>query len=312
MKRLVLNIVMVLSVVAPSTAWAADDISVVVGQRGFWDTSVVELGAKQGIFEKHGLTPQITYSKGGGETIQAVISGSADIGVAAGALGVISAFSKGAPLRIIGAEITGSANYWIVPANSTIKTIKDMDGKKVAISTVGSGTHAVALTAARDNGIKPEIVPTGTVPATYTALMSGQIDVGFAVPPFAFDSIDKGEVRMLFKDNDLDSIRKQSSRVIITNLNTNDSVIERFLEAYTETVEWMYQGEEPIKAFAALTNTDVKSAERVRDEFYPKKIVLPQSLAGLDLVMKDAVEFGFMKVVLTPEQLATLTEKAPR
>ena len=51
------------------------------------------------------------YTQGGGETLQAVISGSADIGVAAGTLGALGAFAKGAPVRIIGAQATGAADY---------------------------------------------------------------------------------------------------------------------------------------------------------------------------------------------------------
>ncbi len=64
-----------------------------------------------------------------------MISGSVDIGVAAGIMGVLGAFSKGAPVRIIGAETTGAADlYWYVKADSPIKTLKDTDGKTLAYS----------------------------------------------------------------------------------------------------------------------------------------------------------------------------------
>src|SRR6187549_217643 len=89
---------------------AQETLKVAVGQRGNWDTSVSELGQRAGIFKKHGLTLEILYTQGGGETQQAVISGSVDIGVAAGIMGVLSAYSKGAPVRIIGAETTGAAD----------------------------------------------------------------------------------------------------------------------------------------------------------------------------------------------------------
>src|SRR3974377_287163 len=87
-------------------ALAADTFRIAIGQRGLWDTSVVELGQRGGIFKKHGITLDILYTQGGGETQQAVISGSVDLGVSAGSLGVFGAFAKGAPLRIIGAEMT--------------------------------------------------------------------------------------------------------------------------------------------------------------------------------------------------------------
>ena len=85
-----------------SAASAQDTIKLAIGQRGNWDTSVSEVGQRAGIFKKHGLTLDIVYTQGAGETQQAVISGSVDIGVAAGVMGVLSAYSKGAPVRVIG------------------------------------------------------------------------------------------------------------------------------------------------------------------------------------------------------------------
>src|SRR6187399_3667869 len=84
-----------------TSAFAQDTLKLAVGQRGNWDTSVSEVGQRAGIFKKHGLTLDIVYTQGAGETQQAVISGSVDIGVAAGVMGVLSAYSKGAPVRII-------------------------------------------------------------------------------------------------------------------------------------------------------------------------------------------------------------------
>ena len=84
-----------------SAASAQDTIKLAVGQRGNWDTSVSEIGQRAGIFKKHGLVLDIVYTQGAGETQQAVISGSVDIGIAAGVMGVLSAYSKGAPVRVI-------------------------------------------------------------------------------------------------------------------------------------------------------------------------------------------------------------------
>ncbi len=66
------------------------------------------------IFKKHGLTLDIVYTNGAGETQQAVISGSVDLGIAAGVMGVMSAYSKGAPVQVIGAETTGARRSLLV------------------------------------------------------------------------------------------------------------------------------------------------------------------------------------------------------
>ena len=98
-------------------ARAADGLRLAVGQKGNWDTSVAELGQRAGIFRKHDLELDILYTQGSGETLQAVLSRSAEIGVAGGTLGTMGAFSKGAPLRIIASEATGAGDlFWYVRA----------------------------------------------------------------------------------------------------------------------------------------------------------------------------------------------------
>src|SRR5262249_18872665 len=97
---------------AAAGASADDKIKLAIGQRGNWDTSISEVGQRAGIFDKHGLELEMVYTNGAGETQQAVISGSVDIGIAAGVMGVLSAYSKGAPVRVIGAETTGANDLY--------------------------------------------------------------------------------------------------------------------------------------------------------------------------------------------------------
>src|SRR6476659_3883348 len=80
--------------IAGGPAAAQDKLKLAIGQKGNWDTAVPELGTRAGLFKKHGLELELLYTKGGGETQQAVISRSADIGLAAGTLGVMGAYSK--------------------------------------------------------------------------------------------------------------------------------------------------------------------------------------------------------------------------
>src|SRR5688500_6850357 len=128
-------------------AFAADQLKLAIGQRGLWDSSFAEIGTQFGIFARHGLELQVFYTSGGGETQQAVISGSADVGVSPGTLGVLGAFSKGAPIRIIAGEATGTAEYYFVKADSAVQ--RDFKGVRpemtLAYSTAGSGTHITAL-----------------------------------------------------------------------------------------------------------------------------------------------------------------------
>ena len=116
------NIVGALGVVVPLAlsiggARAEDTLKVVIGQINNWENQAPTLGQDAGIFKKHGLVLENTGTQGAGETIQAVISGSADIGGGVGAAGVMRAFAKGAPVRILAPAFTGTGDlYWYVKA----------------------------------------------------------------------------------------------------------------------------------------------------------------------------------------------------
>jgi NitT/TauT family transport system substrate-binding protein len=168
-----------LTLLGVSAASAQDKVKLAIGQRGNWDTSVSEVGQLAGIFKKHGLELEIVYTNGAGETQQAVISGSVDIGIAAGVMGVLSAYSKGAPVRVISAETTGANDlYWYVKADSPIKSLKDTDDKILAYSTNGSSTHGIVTAFMKQYQLKAKPTAMGGPPANLTAVMSGQIDVG--------------------------------------------------------------------------------------------------------------------------------------
>src|SRR4051812_20866689 len=198
-------------------AVAEDTIKLAVGQRGNWDTSVSEIGQRAGIFKKHGLNLEMVYTNGSGETQQAVISGSVDLGIAGGIMGALSAFSKGAPVRIISAETTGAGDlYWYVPATSPIKTLKDTAGKTIAYSTNGSSTHGIVTAFMKQYDLTAKPTATGGPAPTLTQVMTGQIDVGWSAPPFGLQQLDEGKIRVIASGNDASIFKGQTVRLNIT------------------------------------------------------------------------------------------------
>ena len=153
----------------PAAASAADLLKLTVGQRGNWDTSISHLGEKAGIFKKHGLELEIVYTSGSGETLQPVVAGSVDLGLAVGTLGAISAFAKSAPVRIVGAEATGAADYWYAKASSPIRTLQDTNGRTIAFSTQGSSTHSIVRAFIDEFKLTAKPTATGNPSATLTA-----------------------------------------------------------------------------------------------------------------------------------------------
>ena len=297
-------------------ASAQETIKLAIGQRGNWDTSVSEVGQRAGIFKKHGLVLDIVYTQGAGETQQAVISGSVDLGIAAGVMGVLSAYSKGAPVRVIAAETTGASDlYWYVKADSPIKTLKDTDGKTLAYSTNGSSTHGVVTAFMRQYDLKAKPTAMGGPAANLTAVMSGQVDVGWAAPPFGLDQLDKGDIRRIATGNDAAVFKGQTVRLNIANANylaAKKDVVARYIKAYRETVAYLYKDPEGLKTYAEWLNISLEKAKRTRDEFFPPPAIEPDTIVGLDTIVKDAVTLKFTASELTKEQLADLIQIPPR
>ena len=296
---------------ATGPAIAADTLKLAIGQRGLWDSAIAEIGTQAGIFARHGLELQMFYTSGGGETQQAVISGSADIGVSPGTLGVLGAFHKGAPIRIIAGEATGTAEYYFVRADSPVQ--KDFKGVKpdmtLAYSTNGSGTHITALRFMKDFGFQAKLVATGNVPATFTQVMSGQVDIGFSTPPFGLDALAEGRSRLIALANDLPSVRNQTVRVTIANANDltkRRAVYDRFITAYREAIDWMYANDAAIEAFAKYASIPPTTARTVRDRFYPKAMLQLDRIEGMSELMQDAIAFKYIPAALTPQQLDEL------
>ncbi len=301
---------------ASLSASAQESLKLAVGQRGNWDTSVAELGQRSGIFRKHGLTLDILYTQGGGETQQAVIAGGVDIGVAAGVMGVLSAYAKGAPVRILGAETTGGGDlFWYVRADSAVASLKETDGRSIAYSTNGSSTHGIVTAFIKQYGLKAKPVATGGPPATLTQVMSGQIDVGWSAPPFGFDQLDQKQIRIIATGNDAEVFRGQTVRLLITNvaaLQARRDALDRFMDGYRETVAWIYAGDDALKVYADWMGVTVDKVRRARDGFFPRQALDPDRIVGLDAIVQDAVTLKYTPAALGDRELAELIQIPPR
>jgi NitT/TauT family transport system substrate-binding protein len=303
-----LFVLMVTTAVFPTTAVGDEALKLAVGAPNNWDSGLPDIGKRAGIFKKHGLDLDILYTNGGGETLQAVISGSVDIGIGAGTGSVLGAFAKGAPVRILLAGATGASDlYWYVPADSPLKSFKDLDGKTVAYSTNGASTHITVLALINHFSVSERPVSTGAAAVTLTQAMSGQIDVGWASPPFGLEALDDGRIRLIARGSDAPSTHDQTVRVHIVNagaLAQRRAAIDRFVAAYRETYDWLYDNPKGVKVYADYGKVSEKLAIRIRDEFLPKSALQPDRVLGIDSVMREAVAFKFLSAPLSKEQLA--------
>lgn len=300
------------ALLAAVPAAAQDAVKMTIGQRGNWDTAVPHLGEKAGIFKKHGLTLEMLYTSGSGETVQPVVSGNVDLGLAVGTLGAIGYFAKGAPIRIVAAQATGAADYWYTKSESPLKTLKDAKGQTIAYSTNGSSTHSMVLAFIKEWGVDAKPTATGNPSATLTAVMSNQVDIGWAAPPFGLKEMAEGKIKLLNKGGETKTIGGQTVRTIIANsdsLKNRRDALRRFMAAYRETIDYMYSDNPQVLTdYAEFARTTPEIAKRVRDEFFPRSILQMSQIEGLEQLLKDAVELKYAPKELSKQEVAELIQ----
>ena len=301
---------LILSAIFTGPVYAQDLVRVAVPQRGTWETSVPDLGTEAKIFAKHGLNVERLYTSGGGDTMQALISGSIDVAISTGAAAVFAAYVKGAPIRPIATSVTGAREiFWYVKADSPIKSLKDAAGKTMAFSATGSSSNLATLKLINMAGVDIKPVATGTPTATFTQAMTGQIDIGWSAAPFALGALQEHRIRTVANVGDIVEYRDMSARLHVANLNfitAKPDVLKRFVEAYSETLDWMYSGDDALRTFSSLYKIKEGEIRQTRDEFYSRQSLDIKRLSGLDQAMADAVAYKFIAKPLTKTELDDL------
>jgi NitT/TauT family transport system substrate-binding protein len=312
MRKIVVVILSIFALAGTVRNAAADDtLKVAVPQQGAWDAGIAELGKRGGIFKKHGLDLDILYTAAGPESIQAMIAGSIDISVAAGISAALGTFAKGAPIRIISSEMTGGPDlYWYVPADSPIQKIEDLNGKTVAFSAVGSSSHGSLLALIAQYHLTAKPTPTGNIASTITQTMTKQVDVGFGAAPFGLDLVESGKTRIIATGDDVTALRTRVVRVNLTGATTlagrHDALV-RFMQAYRETVDWMYSSPDALRIYGEYSKVPPNIVQRVL-KLIPKAALQTDEVKGLNDAMADAVTQKFLSAPLTPDQLKEVVQ----
>jgi len=182
-------------IAVPAIAQAQEKIRIGLPTKTYWPTTIAETAVKQKLFEKEGITAELTIYRGGAETFEAMAAGAADLILDPPSL-VSAGRKKGVNSKLVAAA--QMANYgWklMVPAKSTLQ-VKDLDGKKVAITSAGSGSDLLALWTLQDRKINFTRVPVGgggLVPN----LLAGNVDAAVIYSPLSFQVIKNGEAKEL-------------------------------------------------------------------------------------------------------------------
>jgi NitT/TauT family transport system substrate-binding protein len=284
----------------------AETLKVAVAQRGFWNSTFIDVGLRQGYFKELGLDIEILYTEGGASTLTPVIAGSIDIAMTNGVLGAVAAYAKGMPVKIISAEATGAAEaFWYARPESGIKRLADTNGKTVAFSSPGSSTNLILLQLINQAKVSPKLVATGGAPGTLTQVMSGQIDVGWSVPPFVLQQLADGKLVIIARGSDVAALKEQTIRVNVANANAlkekRDAFV-RFVRALSRSIDWAYSDPRAIDNYAEIAKVPRALAQQTRDEFFPKEALQLAKVKGLEVTLQQALEFKYITSPMSAAQ----------
>jgi NitT/TauT family transport system substrate-binding protein len=162
-----------------------------------------------------------------------------------------------------------------------------------------------------ETGAKMKLLAAGDQASTFTQVMSGQIDLGWAAPPFGLKDIAEGKIRIVATGNDAPSLRDQTVRVDIASVKVmteRKEALARYVKAYRETLDWMYADPKAIELWAANIGVPVEYARKAAFDFQPKAARDFDMITGLEKLMEGAVRQKFLSAPLTTEQLSTLIQ----
>jgi NitT/TauT family transport system substrate-binding protein len=127
--------------------------------------------------------------------------------------------------------------------------------------------------------------------------MSGQIDVGWSVPPFVLQQLAEGRLAIIARGSDVAALAQQTIRVNVANANAlrekRDAFV-RYIKALSRAIDWAYSDPGAIDNYAEIAKVPRALAQRTRDEFYPKESLQLAEVKGLDVTLRQALEFKYI------------------
>jgi NitT/TauT family transport system substrate-binding protein len=203
----------------------AETIRIGLPTKTYWPTTVAETAVRQKLFEKEGITAELTIFRSGAETFEGLAAGAADIILDPPSL-VSAGRKKGVMSKILTKASMGNFGWQLmVPVKSTLD-VKDLNGKKVAITAAGSGSDLLALWTIQDRKIDFTRVPVGgggLVPN----LLAGNVDAAVVYSPLSFQILKSGEARTIL----------DYSTAVPSNLTAGWIVTDKFVAEKPQVVQ---------------------------------------------------------------------------
>jgi NitT/TauT family transport system substrate-binding protein len=295
---------------APVSVSAADKVRLINSTKVVFEMEHAYAAKENGVFDNYGLDVDIIHGSGGAATLQTIITASQDVAFGVGVLAVLGAYSKGAPVRIIGSTKRGTGDlYFYVKSGSSIQKLTDLTAdQELVYSRPGSTTHLTTLFLKDALGLKAKLVSVGGPSGSRTQVMSGQVATGWSVFPLNGKLLREKKIRIIGTGTQAAGLNGVTIRVVAANSNwleKNRGVAQRVMAAMIEGQTITYSSEKQQRAYAKrwkLDYNDVKSS----DKFVPLSGSTYLPVGKVDKLNAMALKYKRIKKLLTKEQLHEL------
>jgi ABC-type nitrate/sulfonate/bicarbonate transport system substrate-binding protein len=232
-----------------------------------------DIGAQTGLFKQHGIDVTISSFGGDARVQQAMTADGIDIGLGSGP--GLAFVAKGSPVKGIAAMADSPLTFALVVRNDdSIKTLDDLKGKKVGVSTVGSVTGWLVGETARQRGWGydgMELTPVGDDASRVAAVKTKSIDGAVVNLAVAFNFVQRGDGRVLLLFGDL--LKDFHVHVIFATdkaIATRPEALRKFLAGWFETIAFMRKEKaKTIEIARQVMDTDEPTTARIYDAMMP-------------------------------------------
>ncbi|MDP2661110.1 MAG: ABC transporter substrate-binding protein [Dehalococcoidia bacterium] len=193
--------------------------------------------------KEEGITEEMIGFVGGGDVVRGLIEGGTQVGQPT-PTAVAIAVEQDQPVRIIAENLPFPTITWVAKADSPLKSMKDIKGKKLGYSRAGSVSQTYAFTVLRAVGLKPDtdvtLVAVGGAPENLIAVRAGIIDVGWVNDPLVSQELMKKDIKIL--GTAAEYIPDWSENMLSTTVDyakANGDVLTAYLRAHQKALDYI-------------------------------------------------------------------------
>jgi NitT/TauT family transport system substrate-binding protein len=265
--------------------------------------AVLDIGNDAGIWAKHGLKLEIMNSSGDAKMQQAMVAGEIDFGLGSGP--GIGFLAKGVPATVVGVVANQPLSMGLIIAgNSKARTVADIKGTKIGVSTNASLSYWLARKLSELQGWGPNgvrTVPLGALPSNIAALQAGQVE-GFVMSASVGHQLQrKKEGRLLLRFGDY--IGKFYTHVIFASnriIEKNPNLVKQFVQAWSDTVKYMKENKaDTVRIAKEITGYD----DDIQSDEYDDVMPMMSVDMKFDKESSDVVAESLIDLQISREKL---------